>query len=154
MTIPTHTGSDRMVFLNLPVRDAAASRAFFERLGFAFDERLRDETTECLKISDAAYVMLLQHARFADFLAKPLGNPAESTSALVCVSACDRDGVDTLTEAALAAGGSPAKEPMDLGFMYGRSFFDLDGHHWEVMWMSPEAVEGGPDAGVRVGADA
>jgi hypothetical protein len=28
--------------------------------------------------------------------------------------------------------------------MYGRSFNDLDGHLWEVMWMSPEAVEQGP----------
>jgi predicted lactoylglutathione lyase len=33
---------------------------------------------------------------------------------------------------------------MDHGFMYGRSFHDLDGHLWEVMWMSPEAVEQGP----------
>ncbi len=28
--------------------------------------------------------------------------------------------------------------------MYGRSFHDLDGHLWEVMWMSQEAVEQGP----------
>ena len=32
---------------------------------------------------------------------------------------------------------------MDHGFMYGRSFHDPDGHLWEVMWMSPEAVERG-----------
>ncbi len=32
-----------------------------------------------------------------------------------------------------------AKDPMDQGFMYGRSFFD--GRHWEVMWMSQEAVD-------------
>jgi predicted lactoylglutathione lyase len=28
--------------------------------------------------------------------------------------------------------------------MYGRSFTDPDGHHWEVMWMSEEAVQQGP----------
>jgi uncharacterized protein len=28
--------------------------------------------------------------------------------------------------------------------MYGRSFLDVDGHHWEVMWMDPKAVEQGP----------
>ena len=156
MTTPSHTGSDRLVYLNLPVRDAAASRAYFERLGFSFDERFRDETTECLKLSDAAYVMLLEQARFADFTVKPLGDPAQTTSVLVSVSACDRAGVDSLTDAALAAGGSPAKEPLDMGFMYGRSFFDPDGHHWEVVWMSPEAVEAAPpaDADERVGADA
>ena len=49
-------------------------------------------------------------------------------------------------QAALAAGAAPAKAPTDFGAMYGRSFFDLDGHHWEVMWMSEEAVErGGAD---------
>jgi predicted lactoylglutathione lyase len=141
MTTPTHTGSDRMVFLNLPVRDVAASRAFFAGLGFTFDDRLCDEQTACVKLSELGYVMLLEHARFADFTVKPLGDPATATSALICISASDRDAVDSLTETALATGGSPAKEPMDMGFMYGRSFFDLDGHHWEVMWMSPEAVE-------------
>jgi predicted lactoylglutathione lyase len=141
MTTPTHTGSDRMVFLNLPVRDVSASRAFFDRLGFSFDDRFCDETTACLKLSEVAYVMLLEHARFADFTVKPLGDPTTTTSALVCVSAADRGAVDSLTEAALAAGASAAKEPMDMGLMYGRSFFDLDGHHWEVVWMSPEAVE-------------
>jgi predicted lactoylglutathione lyase len=154
-TPPTHAGSDRLVFLNLPVRDVSASRDFFGRLGFSFDDRFCDQTTACLKLSEAAYVMLLEHARFADFTVKPLGDPAVTTSALVCVSAADRQAVDTFTETALAAGGSAAKEPMDMGFMYGRSFFDLDGHHWEVMWMSPEAVEqAGADRDARVGAGA
>ena len=26
------------------------------------------------------------------------------------------------------------------------SCYDLDGHHWEVMWMDPKAVEAGPEA--------
>ena len=30
-----HAGSDRLVFVNLPVADVSASRAFFARLGFA-----------------------------------------------------------------------------------------------------------------------
>ena len=144
-----HTGSDRLVFVNLPVADAAASRAFFSRLGFAFDERFCDEQTACLQLSDAAYVMLLEQPRFADFTAKPVGDPATATSALVCVSASDREAVDALTETALAHGATPAKEPMDHGVMYGRSFFDLDGHHWEVMWMSDEALTA---AGEAVGA--
>jgi predicted lactoylglutathione lyase len=136
-----HTGSDRLVFVNLPVADVAASRAFFAQLGFRFDERFSDASTACLQLSEAAFVMLLERPRFADFTVKPLGDPTTTTSALLCVSAADRDAVDALADAALAAGAAPAKEPMDLGVMYGRSFLDLDGHHWEVMWMSPQAVE-------------
>jgi uncharacterized protein len=30
--------------------------------------------------------------------------------------------------------------------MYSRSFFDLDGHGWQVMWMDPAAAEQGPAA--------
>jgi hypothetical protein len=29
--------------------------------------------------------------------------------------------------------------------MYSRSFFDLDGHGWQVMWMDPAAAEQGPE---------
>jgi uncharacterized protein len=29
----------------------------------------------------------------------------------------------------------------DHGFMYGWSFYDLDGHHWEVVWMDPKAAQ-------------
>jgi predicted lactoylglutathione lyase len=28
--------------------------------------------------------------------------------------------------------------------MYGWSFYDPDGHHWEVFYMDPSAVQGGP----------
>jgi len=28
-----------------------------------------------------------------------------------------------------------------MGFMYGRSFYDLDGHHWELFWMDPSATQ-------------
>ena len=141
MSSTLHTGSNRLTFLNLPVQDVAASREFFARLGFAFDERFCDRSTACLVLSDMAYVMLLERERFAAFAARPVGDPTTATSALVCVSAADRQAVDELADAALAAGATTAKAPLDFGAMYGRSFFDLDGHHWEVMWMSPEAVE-------------
>jgi predicted lactoylglutathione lyase len=33
--------------------------------------------------------------------------------------------------------GAHALDPQDHGFMYGWSFYDPDGHHWEVFWMDP-----------------
>ncbi len=60
---------------------------------------------------------------------------------ILAVSAESREEVDTLVDQALASGGSPTKEPQDEGYMYGRSFYDLDGHAWEVMWMDPAAVQ-------------
>lgn len=88
--------------------------------------------------------MLLAESRFADFTTKPVADARACTEAILCVSAESREAVDALADSALSAGATKANEPMDHGFMYGRSFNDLDGHLWEVMWMSPEAVEQGP----------
>ena len=38
--------------------------------------------------------------------------------------------------------------------MYSRSFFDLDGHGWQVMWMDPAAAEQGPEAVAAATQDA
>ncbi len=134
----------RLLFLNLPVADLPASRTFFDRLGFDFDERFCDDQAACMVVSDQAYVMLLQRDRFADFVTKPVADASEATALTVAVSADDREAVDAFADAALAAGAGAAKDPQNYGFMYQRSFHDLDGHLWEVMWMDPVAVEKGP----------
>ena len=134
----------RLLFLNLPVADIAASRAFFATLGFEFNEKFCDEGAACMVVSDQAFVMLLQRDRFADFVTKPVADATEATALTACISAESREEVDSLFAAAEAAGAGPVKEPQDYGFMYQRSFHDLDGHHWEIAWMDPVAVEKGP----------
>jgi predicted lactoylglutathione lyase len=134
----------RLIFVNVPVKDVAASTGFFQRLGFEFDQKFTGEDSACMVVSEQAYVMLLAEPRFADFTKKSIVDARTSTEAILCVSAESREAVDAFAEQALAAGGSLANDPMDHGFMYGRSFNDLDGHLWEVMWMSAEAVEQGP----------
>jgi uncharacterized protein len=134
----------RLIFVNLPVTDLSASTAFFSALGFGFDERFTDDSATCMVVSEQAYVMLLAESAFAQFTTKPIADARTSTEAILAVSAESREEVDAFADAALAAGASPANEPMDHGFMYGRSFNDPDGHLWEVMWMSPEAIEQGP----------
>ena len=131
----------RKLFVNLAVGDLDRSVAFFTKLGFEFDPRFTDESATCMIVSDDAYVMLLVESRFQDFTKKQLVDSTTQTEAILAVSAESRESVDELAEAALGAGGSPANDPMDHGFMYGRSFNDPDGHLWEVMWMDPSAIE-------------
>ena len=50
--------------------------------------------------------------------------------------------ISELVKKALANGATHAMDPKDHGFMYGWSFYDLDGHHWEVMWMDPAVANG------------
>jgi predicted lactoylglutathione lyase len=134
----------RMIFVNLPVKDLDASREFFAKLGFEFDKRITDDTATGMIVNEAAYVMLLTEAKFAEFTTKPTVDATTATESIVAVSADDREGVDVFADAALEAGASRAHEPLDYGFMYSRSFYDLDGHYWEAVWMDPAALEQPP----------
>ena len=132
--------ASRKVFINLAVNDLDKSVEFFTKLGFAFDPQFTDDQATCMILSDEAFVMLLVKSRFKDFIKKDLCDPTTHTEVLLAVSAASKDEVDSLVNTALAAGGSPAMDKMDMGFMYGWSFQDLDGHHWEVMHMDPSAA--------------
>src|ERR1700761_8562889 len=98
----------RLLFLNLPVGDLAASRTFFAELGFGFNEKFCDEGAACMVVSEQAYVMLLQRDRFAKFVTKPVADAAEATALTACVSAASREEVDALAEAASSAGAGDA----------------------------------------------
>ena len=58
----------RMIFVNLPVSDVQASRAFYTGLGFAVNEQFSDDQVTAIVVSDQIVVMLLERPRFEDFL--------------------------------------------------------------------------------------
>jgi uncharacterized protein len=130
------------LFVNIPVSDLQRSIIFFEALGFRFNLQFTDPTTTCMLVGEDAYFMLLTKERFASFSHRPMGDPAVQTNALFALSVGSRDEVDAMVGKAIAAGGSHAADRQDHGFMYGWSFRDLDGQHWEVFWMDPSAVSG------------
>lgn len=130
----------QLIFLNLPVADLSRSREFFTALGWSFNEQFTDENATMLVISDTISAMLLTHERFAAFTPKQIVDATSATECLIGLSAESREAVDALVDTALAAGGTPLREPDDHGFMYGRSFNDLDGHVWEIVWMDLEAA--------------
>ena len=131
------------IFVNLPVKDLDRSVAFFTGLGYAFNAQFTDDTAACMVISDDIYSMLLTHEKFAEFTRKPIADATTTTEVLTCLSAESRAAVDALVDKALALGATDARDPMDFGFMYARSFNDLDGHIWEIMWMDPSAIRQG-----------
>ncbi|HVF95479.1 MAG TPA: VOC family protein [Sphingomonas sp.] len=130
----------RMIFVNLPVADVAASTAFYTALGFELDPRFSNENASAMVWSDAISVMLLAHDFYRTFTTKAIADTRTTSAVLLCLSCDDRAGVDAITEAAIAAGGHETREPQDLGFMYGRAFEDLDGHVYEPMYMDLDAA--------------
>ena len=144
MTAPAPPG--RNLFVNLPVANLERSKAFFAQLGFSFNPAFSDESAACMLVGEHAFVMLLSREKFAEFSKLPVGDPTTHALALFSFSVSSRDEVDSVGAAALAAGAVEADGAEDFGFMYSRSFVDLDGHGWQVMWMDPAAVEQGPEA--------
>jgi predicted lactoylglutathione lyase len=134
--------AQRMMFVNLPVRDLERAKAFFGTLGFSFNPRFTDDRAACMVVSDVGYVMLLQERFYRTFTKRDLCDTTKQNEGLVALSCESRAEVDGLVGRALAAGGAQAMEPIDQGFMYGRSFYDPDGHHWEVLWMDPKVAGG------------
>ena len=130
----------RKLFVNLAVRDLKRSMDFFAQLGFAFNPKFTDDNGACMIISDDAYAMLLTEPFFRTFTRRELCDTSRSTEGLFALSCESRAAVEEMVNKAIAAGGQQAMDPQDHGFMYGWSFYDLDGHHWEVFWMDPAAA--------------
>ena len=128
---------NKQIFVNLPVKDLDKSVAFFTALGYTFNPQFTDDNATCMIISEnSIYAMLLTETFFKTFTDKPIINAKEMTEVLTCLSCESREEVDDLVAKALAAGGKAPRAPQDHGFMYAHGFEDLDGHIWELAYMS------------------
>jgi predicted lactoylglutathione lyase len=125
------------IYVNLPVKDIKKANEFFLSLGFTFNEQYCNEQATCVFINTDAYIMLLSESFFKSFTQKEVAYGDSSTEVLVCLSAESKEKVNEMVEKALTIGGIEAKVMVDVGYMYSRSFHDLDGHIWEIMWMDP-----------------
>ncbi len=127
----------RQVFINLPIKDMARSQAFFRSLGFAFNPQFTNEQGACMVVSEGhSYVMLLVESFFQGFTQKAIADASKTTEVLIALSCDSRAEVDEMVGKALAAGGTAPNPQQDHGFMYSHGFTDLDGHVWEVFWMT------------------
>lgn len=132
----------KQVFINLPVSDLPASKAFYEALGFVNNPQFSDDTAACMVWSEAIFVMLLSHAKWKTFTSRPIP-PSTSSEVMLALSCDSREEVDKLNTLANQFGGSKDINPkQDLGFMYNRNLADPDGHVWEMFWMDPSAIPG------------
>jgi predicted lactoylglutathione lyase len=134
-----------MIFVNLPVTDLERSKAFYEAIGFRNEPKFSNEAAAMMVLSDTISVMLLTHPFYATFTRKPIADAHNSSQVLLCISCASPADVDRITDAAASAGGKiDVADKQDMGeVMYGRSFEDPDGHHWEPMWMDPSFAENG-----------
>ena len=138
----------RMIFINLPVTDLERSIAFYEAIGGRREPKFSNDRAAMIVLSETIHVMLLTHDFYRTFTRKPIADAHQSSQVLLALSADSKTDVDATIARAETAGGVADPEPkQQMGeLMFGRSFEDPDGHHWEVMWMDAKAAEQGASA--------
>jgi predicted lactoylglutathione lyase len=130
------------IAVNLPVEDLDRSVGFFTQLGFTVNPQLTSDTVAHLVISDQISTILVAEQVFRSISRRAVADPATSAEVLVQLKLDSRERVDQLVDAAIRAGGQVANPPNDQGFLYGRSFTDLDGHLWDAFHLDPPAAPG------------
>src|SRR3989344_4257440 len=129
----------KQIYVNLPVKDLKKSVEFFTKLGFEFDQKFTDKNATCMIIGDNIFVMLLADKFFKSFTPKEISDAKRNTEVLIAISVESREQVDDMIAKAITSGGKESRKPQDHGWMYARSFEDIDGHIWEVLWMDESA---------------
>ena len=128
------------IYVNLVVKDLNKSIKFFSALGFKFNPVFTNETAACMIIDENIYSMLVTESKFKEFTNKIISNAFKYTETLISIGLESREKVDEIANKALLAGGIIYRDTDDLGWMYQRSFEDLDGHQWELLSMNEDAM--------------
>jgi uncharacterized protein len=131
------------IFVNLPVQDLNKTIEFFTKLGFRFNPQFTDENATCMIVGEDIFVMLLVEKFFKTFTKKEICDTTKNIEVIVALSAESREKVDQMINKAIEAGGRESREPQDHGWMYGRSFEDINRHLWEIIYMDEKAVKKG-----------
>lgn len=131
----------KQIYVNLPVKNLEKTKAFFSKLGFEYNLQFTNEKGACMIVDDNIFVMLLQEEFFKTFTKKEIADATKTTEVLIAISAESREKVDETVNKAIEAGGSTYSDPQDHGWMYLRTFADLDGHQWEIMYADEKALQ-------------
>ena len=123
------------IFVNMPVKNLDKSVEFFTRLGFTVNPQFTDKNATCMIISKNIFVMLLVEEYFRTFTTREICDTSKSIETIIAVSRSNRLEVDDLLDKVKQAGGIEPKDAQDHGWMYLRTFEDIDGHIWEIFHM-------------------
>jgi predicted lactoylglutathione lyase len=123
------------IYINLAVSNLERTNNFFQELGFSFNPKFSNEQASCMVLNDKAAVMLLNEAFFRSFTKNEIADAHRTTEVLLAIDQPDKNSVNVFVDKAISLGAKENRDPQDHGFMFARSFHDLDGHIWEVLWM-------------------
>lgn len=127
------------IYVNLPVKDVQKTREFWTKLDFPTNDEMSNDQSVCVVMNENTYVMFLTEEFFQTFSERPVPK-GDTTQVLVAISLDTREQVDQMVNTAVANGATQHEEPQDYGWMYHNSFWDINGHGWNVMFADPSQM--------------
>ena len=119
------------IYVNLPVKDIQKTKEFWTKIGFSVNDQISDERAVCIVLNDSSFVMFITEEYFQTFSERPVPK-GDTTQVLIAIGLNSREEVDQVVNAAVANGATQHEEPQDYGWMYHNSFWDINGHGWNV----------------------
>ena len=127
------------IYVNLPVKDIQKTKEFWTKVGFSINEQITDEKAVCVMMNDNIQIMFLQEEYFQTFSERPVPK-GDTTQVLVAIGLDSREEVDQVVNTAVANGAYQHEEAQDHGWMYQNSFWDINGHGWNVIFADPSQL--------------
>ncbi|MBX3101262.1 MAG: VOC family protein [Bacteroidetes bacterium] len=134
----------KQLWLNLPVKDLAAAKDFYTKLGFTFDSRRESPQSASMRVGNpGTIVMLFTEEAFQQVAGQAAADTRAGTEVLISIDAESREEVDNLARIAAEGGGVVFGAPTEImGWMYACGFTDLEGHRWNVLFMDESRMPG------------
>ena len=123
------------------MKDLNKTVEFFTKLGFEFNPQFTDENATCMIVNKDIFIMLLVEKFFKTFTKKEICDTTKDTEVIIALSTESREKVDQMINDVIEAGGKESRKPQDHGWMYERSFQDINGHVWEIIYMDEKALK-------------
>lgn len=128
----------REIWINLPVKNVAVSKAFFSQLGFKFNTQHGDTAeSACMIVGEKnVAVMLFEENMLKKFLQNEITDTSKTNEVMLSFDAESKEEIDEMAKKAEAAGANVFSKPEEIqGWMYGFAFADPDGHRWNMLYM-------------------
>lgn len=132
------------IWINLPVKDIAASKNFFKSIGFFRLHPAHENNPDMGAIQAGDHnvmVMLFPEEQIAKYTSLPITDTTKSAEVIFSFSAETKEEVNEMARRVNEAGGNVYAQPNETdGWMYGCAFADLDGHRWNMLYMDMEKM--------------
>lgn len=129
---------NKQIYLNIPIQDLTKTMDYFKELGFEFNMDFTDDKSAAMVVSEDITIMMLNHESFKRFTKKEIINNQTHIGSIIALNCESKEQVSEMTKKAIELGGTAANDPYDYGWMYGESFYDINGHMWELIYFSGE----------------